>query len=99
MGKKIKADHTPIKVPENNMEETTKEATTAPPGTTMPEHQDTNKHQDADEKNTLFNPEGELVVDVFETNSDFVVMSAIAGVHIKDLDISVEKDMMVIKGE
>ena len=46
----------------------------------------------------LFNPDGELVVDVFETHDTFVVLAAIAGVQIKDLDISVEKDMMVIKG-
>lgn len=50
------------------------------------------------DKSNLFNPDGELVVDVFETNSDFVVLAAIAGVQIKDLDISVEKEMMVIKG-
>lgn len=49
--------------------------------------------------NNIFNSDGELVVDVFETNSDFVVVSAIAGVHIKDLDISVEKDMMIIRGQ
>ena len=48
--------------------------------------------------NEIFNQEGELVIDVFETNSDFVVLAAIAGVQIKDLDISLEKDMMVIKG-
>lgn len=48
--------------------------------------------------NNIFGPEGELVVDVFETNSDFVVLAAIAGVQIKDLDIAVEKDMMIIKG-
>jgi len=53
---------------------------------------------DSIDKNSLFNPDGELVVDVFETNSDFVVLAAIAGVQIKDLDISVEKEMMVIKG-
>lgn len=47
----------------------------------------------------LFNSEGELVVDVFETNTDFVVLAAIAGIQIKDIDISVEKDMMVIKGD
>jgi HSP20 family molecular chaperone IbpA len=35
------------------------------------------------------------VVDDFETQSDFVVLATIAGVQIKDLDISVEKDMMV----
>jgi HSP20 family protein len=46
----------------------------------------------------MFEQKGELVVDVFETDSHFVVVSAIAGVQIKDLDISVEKDMMVIKG-
>ncbi len=47
----------------------------------------------------IFNQEGELVVDVFETNAEFVVLAAIAGVQIKDLDISVEKEMMVIKGD
>jgi HSP20 family protein len=46
----------------------------------------------------IFEQEGELVVDVFETGSDFVVSAAIAGVQIKDLDISLEKDMMIIKG-
>ncbi len=50
-------------------------------------------------KDDLFeHNEGELVVDVFETEADFVVMGAIAGVQIKDIDISLEKDMMVIKG-
>ena len=49
-------------------------------------------------KENLFDQDGELVVDVFETKADFVVMATIAGVQIKDLDISVEKDMMVIKG-
>jgi len=47
----------------------------------------------------IFEQEGELVVDVYETNADFVVLAAIAGVQIKDLDISLEKDMMVIKGD
>ena len=46
----------------------------------------------------IFDQPGELVVDVYETNADFVVLAAIAGVQIKDLDISLEKDMMVIKG-
>ncbi len=46
----------------------------------------------------IFDPEGELVVDVYETDKSFVVLAAIAGVLIKDMDISIEKDMMVIKG-
>ena len=49
-------------------------------------------------KNDIFTPEGELVVDVYETTSDFVILAAIAGIVIKDIDISVEKDMMIIKG-
>ena len=47
----------------------------------------------------MFEQEGELVVDVYETGADFVVLAAIAGIQIKDLDISLEKDMMVIKGD
>ncbi|MCX6722303.1 MAG: Hsp20/alpha crystallin family protein [Candidatus Staskawiczbacteria bacterium] len=47
----------------------------------------------------IFDQEGELVVDVYETKADFVVLAAIAGIQIKDLDISLEKDMMVIKGD
>src|SRR3989344_7579182 len=47
----------------------------------------------------IFDMGGELVVDVFETGSDFVILTAIAGAQIKDLDISVEDEMMIIKGE
>jgi HSP20 family protein len=47
----------------------------------------------------IFDQDGELVVDVYETNEDFVVLAAIAGIQIKDLDISLEKDMMIIKGD
>jgi len=62
------------------------------------------KPEDVEEKNAaqdcsnIFDQDGELVVDVFETEADFVVSTAIAGVQIKDLDISLEKDMMIIKG-
>lgn len=51
------------------------------------------------EEHAMFNQDGQLVVDVFETNEEFVVLAAIAGVQIKDLDISVEKELMVIKGD
>lgn len=52
-----------------------------------------------DSSGEIFEQSGELVVDVFETGDNFVVLAAIAGVQIKDLDISLEKDMMVIKGD
>lgn len=50
-------------------------------------------------KKSIFSKEGELVVDVYETQAEFVVTSAIAGVIINDVDISIEKDMMIIKGD
>jgi len=56
------------------------------------------KKDDTKGTTEIFDQDGELVVDVYETNSDFVVLATIAGVQIKDLDISLEKDMMVIKG-
>ena len=72
--------------------------------TTLKSEQDTEEKEPIADKEpedikNIFNTDGELVVDVFETKSDFVVLAAIAGVQIKDLDISVEKDMMIVKGE
>jgi len=43
--------------------------------------------------------EGRLVVDVYETEKDLVIQAAIAGIKTDDLDISLENDMMIIKGE
>lgn len=43
-------------------------------------------------------PEGLLTVDVFQDNGDVVVQSTIAGAKSPDLDISVTKDMVTIKG-
>ena len=54
---------------------------------------------EAKEPAEIFDQAGELVVDVFETGEHFVVSAAIAGVQIKDIDISLEKDMMIIKGD
>ena len=51
------------------------------------------------EEKDLFDCDGQLTIDVFETNSDFVVLSAIAGISAKNVDISVEKDMLIIKGQ
>ena len=43
--------------------------------------------------------EGELAIDAYETKNDFVIVSTIAGVSSKNLDISVEDDMLIIKGK
>lgn len=44
-------------------------------------------------------PEGQLVVDVYETDKEIVIQSAIAGVKINQIDISLENDIIIIKGE
>ncbi len=43
--------------------------------------------------------EGELSVDVFQTTSDIVIKTMVAGVRPEDLDISITRDMVVIKGK
>jgi HSP20 family protein len=43
--------------------------------------------------------EGQLAVDVLETSDKVIIRSAIAGVEEKDLDVSVNDDMVTIRGE
>jgi len=45
------------------------------------------------------NEEGQLTVDVYQTNSDIVIKTMVAGVRPEDLDISITRDMVVIKGK
>jgi len=46
-----------------------------------------------------FEPEGELAVDVYQTDDEIVIQSTIAGVKPEDLDISIENDTVTISGE
>ena len=43
--------------------------------------------------------EGQLTIDVYQTDTDIVVKSTIAGVKPEDLDISITNDMITVKGE
>ena len=43
-------------------------------------------------------PEGQLTIDVYQTPSDIVIESAVAGVDPDDLDIQVAADSVTIKG-
>ena len=52
-----------------------------------------------DEAPDWFEPEGELAVDVYQTNDEIVIQSTIAGVKSEDLDISIENDTVIISGE
>lgn len=42
--------------------------------------------------------EGQLTLDVYQTDTDVVIKSTIAGVKPEDLDISITNDMITIKG-
>jgi HSP20 family protein len=51
-------------------------------------------------KSVKDNPdEGQLTVDVFQTDTEIVIKSTIAGVNADDLDISITSEMVVIKGK
>ena len=65
----------------------------------------TTKDQDILEEKILIEPsdnlktDGQLTVDIYQTSSDLVIQSAVAGVDLKDLDISIDKDLILIKGK
>ncbi|MDO8240754.1 MAG: Hsp20/alpha crystallin family protein [Candidatus Moranbacteria bacterium] len=43
--------------------------------------------------------EGQLTIDVYQTENDIVIKSTIAGVKPEDLDVSINNDMVSIRGE
>ena len=43
--------------------------------------------------------EGQLTVDVYQTPTEIIIKSMVAGVKPEDLDISITRDMVVIKGK
>ena len=43
--------------------------------------------------------EGQLAVDIYETDLELVVRSAIAGIDSDNLDVSIENDVLTIKGK
>ena len=44
------------------------------------------------------NDDGQLTVDVYQTANDIVIKTMVAGVKPEDLDISITRDMVTIKG-
>jgi len=51
------------------------------------------------DKESWLEPVGQLAVDVYQTENELVIQSAIAGVKSEDLDISLEGDVITISGE
>ena len=45
------------------------------------------------------NEEAELTVDVYQTNSDIVVQTMVAGVRPEDLELTISRDMITIRGK
>jgi HSP20 family protein len=45
-----------------------------------------------------FEPEGQLAIDIFQTENELVIRSAIAGVKPESVEISFEKDIITIRG-
>lgn len=43
--------------------------------------------------------EGQLTIDVYQTDNDIVIKSTIAGVKPEDLDVTINNDMVSIRGE
>jgi len=43
-------------------------------------------------------PEGQLTIDVYQTENELIIQSAIAGVKPENLDISIEGDVLTIRG-
>ncbi|GBE16491.1 spore protein SP21 [bacterium BMS3Abin15] len=51
------------------------------------------------EENWPSDAEGQLTIDVYQTENDVVIKSTIAGVKPEDLDVAINNDMITIKGE
>ena len=51
------------------------------------------------EEDSPLKAEGELVVDVYQTDKDIVIQTAVAGTKPEDIDISIEDDVITIRGE
>ncbi|MDO8424724.1 MAG: Hsp20/alpha crystallin family protein [bacterium] len=54
--------------------------------------------QDKEQWENFDEPTGQLAIDVYQTESDLVIQSAIAGVRADNLEISMERDVISIKG-
>ncbi|MDZ4231962.1 MAG: Hsp20/alpha crystallin family protein, partial [Candidatus Pacearchaeota archaeon] len=63
------------------------------------------KKEDAEEsmlaetKDELSKEEGELAVDLYQTDEEIIVQSAVAGVKPEDLEVSIENDLVTIRGD
>lgn len=64
-------------------------------------HMTTAPKINAPKSNTDFDdePEGQLTIDVYQTPTEIVIESAVAGVNPEDLDVNVTTDSITIRGQ
>lgn len=66
------------------------------------DYRDTSSHVEFNKKPPLVSreeeEEGQLTIDVYQTNTEIVIKSPVAGVKMADLDVTITNDMVTIKG-
>lgn len=55
--------------------------------------------EETDEQSEEVETEGQLAIDMYQTPSEIIVKTMVAGVKQEDLDISITRDMVVIRGK
>lgn len=70
-------------------------------GTVRVDENDNVEMEEVEEKSRLLENEddGELTVDVYQTPENIVIKAMVAGVRPEDLDISIARDMVTIRGK
>jgi len=63
------------------------------------EHEETEIESETAKNIAAEEGEGQLTVDVYQTPTDIIVKTMIAGVRPEDLDVSITRDMITIKGK
>lgn len=65
----------------------------------MPSNMPSQPSYAMEEEHFSSDAEGQLTIDVYQTDMEIVIKSTIAGVKPEDLDVSINNDMVTIKGE
>lgn len=55
--------------------------------------------EEREERKGWDSPHGQLVVDVYETDKELIIQSAIAGIKTEQIEVSLENDILIIKGK
>ena len=61
--------------------------------------QQTNNARSSSSNEWVADQEGQLTIDVYQTETDIVIKSTIAGVKPENLDVQINNDMVTVKGE